>query len=144
MEQRVAIVTGGLRGLGRAMALGLAGKGHRVAAVGHIASDIVEMEEAAGTLGLGRLIWPLVADLREPGECDRVVAETRARFGSVDILVNNAGLTFTYIDPARFRRPTLQRFWEVGDEIVENVIATNYLAGDRLANASASTGLTTR
>jgi 3-oxoacyl-[acyl-carrier protein] reductase len=133
MEQRVAIVTGGLRGLGRAMALGLAGIGHRVAAVGHIATDIAEMEAAAGALGVGRLVWPLIADLREPSECDRIVAETRAHFGSVDILVNNAGLTFTYIDPARFRRPTVQRFWEVGDEIVDNVIAANYLAGDRLA-----------
>ena len=57
----------------------------------------------------------------------------RAHFGNVDILVNNAGLTFTYIDPARFRRPTPQRFWEVTDEIVDNVIATNYLAGDRLS-----------
>ena len=40
MEQRVAIVTGGLRGLGRAMALGLAQAGHRVVAVGHIEADI--------------------------------------------------------------------------------------------------------
>src|SRR5262249_14145523 len=38
-----------------------------------------------------------------------------------------------YIDPPRFRRPTPQRFWEVGDQIVDNVIATNYLAGDRLS-----------
>jgi 3-oxoacyl-[acyl-carrier protein] reductase len=133
MENRVAIITGGLRGLGRAMALGLAQAGHRVAAIGHIATDIAEMEAAAGALGLGRLVWPLVADLRAAGECDRVVAETRARFGGVDILVNNAGLTFTYIDPARFRRSATQRFWEVTDEIVDNVIATNYLAGDRLA-----------
>jgi len=133
MENRTAIVTGGLRGLGRAMALGLAGIGHRVAAVGHIAADLAEMEAAAGALGVGRLIWPLIADLRDANECDRVVAETRARFGAVDILVNNAGLTFTYIDPPRFRRSTLQRFWEVGDEIVDNVIITNYLAGDRLS-----------
>src|SRR6266851_5217066 len=133
MEQRVAIVTGGLRGLGRAMALRLAQAGHSVVAVGHIATDIAEMEAAAGALDFGRLVWPIVADLREPRECDRVVAETRARFGSVDILVNNAGLTFTYIDPARYRRPTPQRFWEVTDEIVDNVIATNYLAGARLS-----------
>ena len=133
MEQRVAVVTGGLRGLGRAMALGLAGVGHRVVAVGHIESDIAEMENAAGAAGVGGRIWPLVADLREANECDRVAAEARARFGAIDILVNNAGLTFTYIDPARFRRPTLQRFWEVGDEIVDNVIATNYLAADRLS-----------
>src|SRR5881392_8004 len=133
MEQRVAVVTGGLRGLGRAMALGLAKAGHRVAAVGHIEADIPELNAAAAEQQLRDQVWPLVADLREAGECDRVVAEARARFGSVDILVNNAGLTFTYIDAARFRRPTPQRFWEVTDEIVDNVIATNYLAGDRLS-----------
>ena len=133
MEQRVAIVTGGLRGLGRAMALGLAKAGHRVAAVGHIEADIPELNAAAAEQQLRDRVWPLVADLRKPEECDRIVAEIRARFGSLDILVNNAGLTFTYIDPARFRRPTIQRFWEVPDEIVENVIVTHYLAGDRLS-----------
>jgi 3-oxoacyl-[acyl-carrier protein] reductase len=133
MEQRVAVVTGGLRGLGRAMALGLAKAGHRVAAVGHIEADIPELNAAAAEQQLRDRVWPLVADLRKPEECDRIVAEIRARFGSLDILVNNAGLTFTYIDPARFRRPTVQRFWEVPDEIVENVIVTNYLAGDRLS-----------
>ena len=132
-EERVAIVTGGLRGLGRAMALGLAQAGHRVAAIGHIESDIPELNAAAAERQLRDRVFPLVADLRQPEECDRIVAETRARFGSLDILVNNAGLTFTYIDPARFRRPTIQRFWEVPDEIVENVIVTNYLAGDRLS-----------
>jgi len=60
MEQRVAIVTGGLRGLGRAMALGLAREGHAVVAVGHIESDIPEMNALATELqsatGSGR--WP--------------------------------------------------------------------------------------
>src|SRR5437762_12465199 len=132
-EHRVAVVTGGLRGLGRALALGLAKAGDRVAAVGHIEADIPELNAAAAEQQLRDWVWPLVADLRKPEECDRIVAEIRARFGSLDILVNNAGLTFTYIDPARFRRPTIQRFWEVPDEIVENVIVTNYLAGDRLS-----------
>jgi len=131
MEERVAIVTGGLRGLGRAMALGLAREGHRVLAVGHIAEDVPEVERMGAQLP-GR-IAPLVADLRGPGECDRVVAAAREHFGEIDILVNCAGLTFTYIDPARFRRPTIQRFWEVGDDIVENVFAVNYIAADRLA-----------
>ena len=133
MEQRVAVVTGGLRGLGRAMVLGLTGIGHRIVAVGHIESDVAELETAAAALGFGGRVWPLVADLRQARECDRVVAEARARFGAIDILVNNAGLTFTYIDPDRYRRPTPQRFWEVRDEIIDNVIATNYLAGDRLS-----------
>ena len=78
---RVALVTGGLRGLGRAMVLGLAGAGHRVAAVGHIASDIGEIEAAARARGVAGQIRPLAADLRDPRECDRIIAETRHRFG---------------------------------------------------------------
>ncbi len=132
-EHKVALVTGGLRGLGRAMSLGLARAGHLVVAVGHIPDDVPEIAEAAASLQLRERFAPVVADLREAGECDRVVAEARARFGRIDILVNNAGLTFTYIDPARYRRPAIQRFFEVGDDIVANVIATNYLAADRLS-----------
>ncbi|MGA8757791.1 MAG: SDR family oxidoreductase [Stellaceae bacterium] len=88
--------------------------------------------EIAGT-PLARRVHALVADLRHAEECDRVVTAAQDRLGGVDILVNNAGLTFTYIDPARYRRSTMQHFWEVGGDIIENVIATNYLAGDRLA-----------
>jgi 3-oxoacyl-[acyl-carrier protein] reductase len=133
MEQRNAIVTGGLRGLGRAMALGLAREGCRVLAVGHIEADVDEIGHEIVSMRLAGRFHPLVADLRRAGECDRIVASAAARLGAVDILVNNAGLTFTYIDPPRYRRPSIQKFWEVGDEIVENVIATNYLAADRLA-----------
>src|SRR3984957_4617150 len=132
-ENRIALVTGGLRGLGRAMSLGLAREGHPVVAVGHIESDVTDIAAEAERLQIGRHFHPLVADLRDTGECDRVVAATRERFGKVDILVNNAGLTFTYIDPARFRRDSLQRFWQVDDEIVDNVIPTNYIAPARLA-----------
>ena len=61
MPEKVALVTGGLRGLGRAMALGLAREGHPVLAVGHIADDIPESERASAQLP-GPLL-PLVADL---------------------------------------------------------------------------------
>jgi 3-oxoacyl-[acyl-carrier protein] reductase len=132
-ESRVALVTGGLRGLGKAMALGLAREGHPVVAVGHIESDVADMQAEAEKLQVSRHFHPLVADLRQASECDRAVAQTREHFGKVDILVNSAGLTFTYIDPARFRRGTLQHFWQVDDEVIENVITTNYLAADRLA-----------
>jgi len=132
-ENHVALVTGGLRGLGKAMALGLARKGHPVVAVGHIESDVAEMQAEAEKLQVAGHFHPLVADLPEAAECDRVVAETRSRFGHLDILVNNAGLTFTYIDPPRFRRPTMQHFWEVSDEIIENVMLTNVMAADRLS-----------
>jgi 3-oxoacyl-[acyl-carrier protein] reductase len=133
MEQRVAIVTGGLRGLGRAMAFGLVREGHAVVAVGHIDADVAGIKETtAGTKFAGKIL-PLVADLRRPADCDRVVAIARERFGGVHILVNNAGLTFTTIDPARYRREEPQKFWQVADDIVRAVIETNYIAADQMA-----------
>ena len=133
MERRVAIVTGGLRGLGRVMALGLAREGHDVVAVGHIDADVAEIEaEAAGANFSGHIL-PRVADIRQPAECDHVVAIARERFGGLDILVNNAGLTFTTIDPARCRRNEPQKFWQVSDDIVRAVIETNYIAADQMA-----------
>jgi NAD(P)-dependent dehydrogenase (short-subunit alcohol dehydrogenase family) len=57
MEQRVAIVTGGLRGLGRAMVFGLAREGHHVVAVGHIDADVAEVEvETAGAKPEGQIL----------------------------------------------------------------------------------------
>jgi 3-oxoacyl-[acyl-carrier protein] reductase len=134
MEQRVAIVTGGLRGLGRAMAFGLARDGHKVVAVGHIEVDVAEIEAATAGTNLVGQILPLVADLRLPAECNRVVATALERFSGLHILVNNAGLTFTTIDPARFRRPEPQKFWQVSDDIVRAVIETNYIAANQMAS----------
>jgi NAD(P)-dependent dehydrogenase (short-subunit alcohol dehydrogenase family) len=125
MTDRVAIVTGGLRGLGRGMALGLAASGVRVLAVGHLPEDVAAME---GTPNLR----PMVADLRSPAACDGVVAAALAAFGRLDILVNNAGLTFTYIDPERFRREKPRKFWEVKDEVIQNVMDTNYVVADQM------------
>jgi 3-oxoacyl-[acyl-carrier protein] reductase len=62
-----------------------------------------------------------------------VVAQTIARFGHADILVNNAGLTFTTIEPDRFRRAAPRKFWEISDEVVQAVMDTNYVAADQLA-----------
>jgi 3-oxoacyl-[acyl-carrier protein] reductase len=121
---RAAIVTGGLRGLGRGMTLGLSSSGVRVLAVGHIADDVAAMEGTAN-------VHAMVADLRRPEMCDRVVGEALSLFGRVDILVNNAGLTFTYIDPERFKTGP-RKFWEIGDTVIQNVMDTNYVAADQM------------
>jgi 3-oxoacyl-[acyl-carrier protein] reductase len=129
---RVAIVTGGLRGLGRAMALGLAREGARVCAVGHIATDVDEFMAEAKQAGCAERVFGLVADLRKPAECDRVIAEAVKKFGKVDILVNNAGVTFTYIDPTRFTERGPKKFWEITDEIIQTAMDTNFVAADRM------------
>ena len=99
-DTEVAIVTGGLRGLGRAMALGLLRTGRKVVAVGHIAEDMPALQRDAGNHA--GALHCLALDLRQPAACDEVVAAAQQRFGGLDILVNNAGLTFTYTDPERF------------------------------------------
>ena len=124
MTGRVAIVTGGLRGLGRGMTLGLAAAGVDVLAVGHLPEDVEAMTGVAN-------VRPMVADLRAPAACDQVVAEALSAFGRIDILVNNAGLTFTYIDPARFRDGP-KKFWQISDEVIQNVMDTNYVAADQM------------
>ena len=129
MSGEIAIVTGGLRGLGRAMALGLLHSGRRVVACGHIESDIPDMIQAAGAQA--EHLHCLALDLRKPAACDRLIAETQARFGGIDILVNNAGLTFTYFDPDRFTKgPKMS--WELTDEQVQTTMDTNYMVADQL------------
>jgi 3-oxoacyl-[acyl-carrier protein] reductase len=104
-----------------------------VVAVGHIDADVGAIEAAAAGNRTTGQILPLAADLRRPADCDRVVGMALSRFGGVHILVNNAGLTFTTIDPARFRRTEPQKFWRVPDDIVRAVIETNYIAADQMA-----------
>ena len=125
VTDRVAIVTGGLRGLGRGMTMGLAKSGVRVLAVGHLPEDVAGMERAAH-------VQAMVADLRSPAACDSVVAAALSAFGRLDILVNNAGLTFTYIDPDRFRRGHPRKFWEIPDVVIQDVMDTNYVAADQM------------
>jgi len=137
LSGRVAIVTGGGRGLGRAMVEALVEAGANVLAAAHIAEDFPELE-AACAAGPGKLAT-LVADIQKPEECDRIVATALETFGAIHALVNNAGLTFTYIYPGMFKRPEwtehqrFPRFYEATDEIVQNVITTNFLGADRLA-----------
>ena len=124
-----AIVTGGLRGLGKAMALGLLRSGRKVVAVGHIEGDIAEMRREAGNRVSE--LHCLALDLRRPAACDHLVRESEQRFGSIDILVNNAGLTFTYTDPDRFVKGP-RKFWELSDEIIQNTLDTNYVAHEQV------------
>lgn len=133
MDAHIAIVTGGLSGLGRAMALGLAHNGCKVVAVGHLARDAEAMNSEVAKDPLKDILAPMLADLRNPAESDRVINSASARFGNVDILVNAAGLTFTYIWPDLYRRPSYPKFWEASDEVVQAVFDTNYVAADRMA-----------
>src|SRR3954454_9392909 len=112
---RVVIVTGGSRGLGKEMTLALLEAGARVAVVGlndsaHLAQAIKEGEAVAGA---GRVI-PLVADLRREADCARIADETIRAFGTIHVLFNNAGVGLQALEDASGKqRP---RFWETSVE----------------------------
>jgi NAD(P)-dependent dehydrogenase (short-subunit alcohol dehydrogenase family) len=85
----VAIVTGGSKGIGLAIARALLERGFKVT-IGARQDD--ELQRAASTLGVGDSVHTVRSDVREPGDAQRLVEETMKRFGGVDVLVNNAGV----------------------------------------------------
>lgn len=91
LEGKSAVVTGGARRLGRAMALALANRGVRVAI--HYAESGEEAEETVSIAReMGTEAISLQADLAQEDPVHRVIAEAADQFGVVDILVNNAAL----------------------------------------------------
>jgi NAD(P)-dependent dehydrogenase (short-subunit alcohol dehydrogenase family) len=92
LEGKTALVTGGGRGIGQAIALRFAGEGAKVAIVGP------RMQTLADTVSKGKGIEPIVGDVTRQSDVDRALQQFMAKFGRLDILVNNAGGT----DPKPF------------------------------------------
>jgi NAD(P)-dependent dehydrogenase (short-subunit alcohol dehydrogenase family) len=88
---KVAIITGGSRGIGRAVALAFAREGARVAVVG--VSDPQALAQVANEIiAQGRESYALSADVSQRAEVERCVQQVLERWGKIDILVNNAGI----------------------------------------------------
>ena len=95
LDDKIAVVTGAGRGIGRAISLELAGAGAHIA-VSDINADSVE-ETAVAVKALGRESLAVPADMGSTGDIDRMIAQAKETFGRIDIMVNNAGVT-RYID----------------------------------------------
>jgi NAD(P)-dependent dehydrogenase (short-subunit alcohol dehydrogenase family) len=117
LVDRVALVTGGDSGIGRAVALAFAREGADVAI-----AYLCEHEDARVTRELveqsGRRAITLAADLASAAECARVVDETVKAFGRVDVLVNNAA----------YQGKAVERVDEIDEERLERTFRVNVLA----------------
>ncbi|MBI2014894.1 MAG: 3-oxoacyl-[acyl-carrier-protein] reductase [Candidatus Rokubacteria bacterium] len=91
LDGRVAVVTGGTRGIGAAIATSLAEDGAAVVVSGRDADRLGRV--AKDLEGQGRAVLAVAADAAKREDCDRLVDAAKERFGRIDILVNNAGIT---------------------------------------------------
>jgi NAD(P)-dependent dehydrogenase (short-subunit alcohol dehydrogenase family) len=132
-QQRVALVTGAAGGIGRALVHGLLGQGLAVAAVDRSAAGLAALAESAAERQQGANLLVTEADLADDASVPRVIADTRARFGTIDILVNNAGVGQATLRGDNRERPI--KFWEVTPEQWKLFVAVHTNAPMALSRA---------
>jgi 3-oxoacyl-[acyl-carrier protein] reductase len=129
-SNRVVLVTGAGRGLGRVMVLALLKSGIRVVLTSTDPDSLRETIRASGVSE--RQAIAISADLTGPDECERLVRSTEAAFGPIDMLVNNAGIATDAIRTDYLRNPF--RFWEVDRTVFDRFFAINSTAPYVLAS----------
>jgi 7-alpha-hydroxysteroid dehydrogenase len=105
LTDKVAIVTGAGKGIGRGIATGFAEAGAHVVCAARTESDLDAV--SADVQSLGRRALPVRTDVTQTADLEHLVATTLEAFGRVDVLVNNAGGT-----PPRAAMQTSERFFE--------------------------------
>jgi 3-oxoacyl-[acyl-carrier protein] reductase len=122
LNGKVALVTGGSKGIGRACAERLAHEGCDLLIVARTASDL---EQAASTIGeaSGRRVEICATDLRSAQGCEAAIGALQHAFGRLDILVNNAGATQS------------GDFFKLDDAVWEDGFALKFYSYVRLARA---------
>jgi 3-oxoacyl-[acyl-carrier protein] reductase len=122
LDDQVAIVTGAARGLGKAMAEGLARAGASVALVDRDAPAL-EITMRGIAAADRKRVHGVVCDITSRSDCERAVTETIATFGKLTVLVNNAGKGPIHLE--RSPRTHSLKFWEADPDIWCEVIETN-------------------
>lgn len=125
MTKKNALITGGARGIGAAIARDLAKDGHRVfinyVRSAQIAQDLAKEIEAAGGEA-----YPIQADVRDDSSIEQMFGKINADFGGVDILVSNANMNFT-------PKPFLEQTWEEFSQKLNDEVHASYVCARHAA-----------
>jgi NAD(P)-dependent dehydrogenase (short-subunit alcohol dehydrogenase family) len=144
LQDKAAIITGGDSGIGRAVAFLFAREGADVTLV-YLAEELPDAKEIEGKIqSLGRSVLLMPGDVCDPAFCERVVQQTRERFGRVNILVNNAAYQ---VHHERFEDITIEQ-WDrtfrtniYGYFYMARAAVPHMSAGDAIINCGSITGL---
>lgn len=120
MKGKVVLITGGSRGLGRAMALAFAAAGADIAIIGRKIDSCLDTAKEVEALGCKA--FPYAAHVANWAGIDAMVEAVYGEFGQVDVLINNAGMSPLY--------PSLD---EVTEELFDKVIGVNLKGPFRLS-----------
>jgi 3-oxoacyl-[acyl-carrier protein] reductase len=91
LKEKISIVTGAGRGLGKVIALALAKEGGRLVLLARTKAELESVATSATDLGASTLV--IAADLRKPQEITAAIKQTLDTFGTIDVLINNAGFS---------------------------------------------------
>ncbi len=126
LEGKVALVTGGARGLGRSMALAYASEGADVAIVARTDSELAAV--ASEIRALGRRAHTINADLTTSEGANRAARETISELGRIDILVNNAGGYRLFTNDLTHAVSVLDITEEEWRRVLESNLTTTFMA----------------
>ena len=125
---KAAVVTGGGRGVGRAIAIAYAREGADVI-VNYLKSDATALEVVAEVEKLGRRAKAIQADVAVKADAEKLIGACVEEFGKVDILVNNAGFT----RPALIRKMTEEEWDQVVNVHLKGAFLCTQAAANRMA-----------
>ena len=139
LKDRVVLITGGGRGLGREMALTLVRCGARVLITAAASpSQLREVEQEAAEIAGEKRLVGMQADISSWEDCQRSVHSTLETFGALHVLVNNAGRGLLLIAPNYTTNPL--PFWQADPDAWRTIIDTN-LTGTFLMTRAAAPGM---
>ena len=106
LKDKVVVITGGGRGLGRSLALALAREGARLVLAARTESELLAVQEEVQALGAEAYVVP--TDVADVEQVQQLATKVLDKFGTVDVIINNAG-TGTVLEPVQ---NTTLEYWE--------------------------------